>query len=336
MLGLTPSATVLKPKKPMKKLKTLSLAVAGVALVASSATATTLLGYYAFEGNYDDSSGSGNNAAPVQNPGEVGFTGGFRGQGADINDPAASGGGNTGGTIDIPINIDPGALPSVSFGGWVNVETNNGFPGFMATDNGGWDRGMSLNNNQWSIESGGNANSGIVPVLGQWEYVVGTFGGGTATLYHGTSSAGSLTTSTTTHADNQTTPGLGFIEIGRYDNQDFDGQVDDIFVFGDALNSHQVNAIRNLRLSDLDYSPSLANGLFNLFASGGSGTVGGATWSATSGLDTTNPGAVFDLGGGQYAVLLDGSGNGLAVPEPTAPLLGALGGLFVLIRRRRK
>ena len=56
----------------MKKLITTSLAVAGVALVAPSATATTLLGYYAFEGNYDDSSGSGNNAAPVQNPGEVG------------------------------------------------------------------------------------------------------------------------------------------------------------------------------------------------------------------------------------------------------------------------
>ena len=313
-----------------------SLITALVLTLTLTSKAGSLLGYYPFEGDYDDSSGSGNNAAPGQNPGEISFVSGFRGQGADINDPAASGGGNTGGTIDIPINIDPGALPSVSFGGWVNVETNNGFPGFMATDNGGWDRGISLNNNQWSIESGGNVNSGIVPVLGEWEYVVGTFDGATATLYHGTADAGSLTTSTTTHADNQTTPGLGFIEIGRYDNQDFDGQVDDIFVFGDALNSHQVNAIRNLRLSDLDYSPSLANGLFNLFASGGSGTVGGATWSATSGLDTTNPGAVFDLGGGQYAVLLDGSGNGLAVPEPTAPLLGALGGLFVLIRRRRK
>ena len=30
------------------------------------------------------------------------------------------------------------------------------------------------------------------------------------------------------------------IEVGRYDNQDFHGLVDDIFVFDEALDAHQV------------------------------------------------------------------------------------------------
>ncbi len=287
-----------------------SLITALVLTLTLTSKAGSLLGYYPFEGDYDDSSGSGNNAAPGQNPGEISFVSGFRGQGADINDPAASGGGNTGGTIDIPINIDPGALPSVSFGGWVNVETNNGFPGFMATDNGGWDRGISLNNNQWSIESGGNVNSGIVPVLGEWEYVVGTFDGATATLYHGTADAGSLTTSTTTHADNQTTPGLGFIEIGRYDNQDFDGQVDDIFVFDCALSAAKVNAIRNLRLHPIDYSPANAAALFDLFETGTSGAITGVDWAPAAGL-AGDPGAVISVGVDQLQVILDDAGNGM-------------------------
>ncbi|MCP4478029.1 MAG: hypothetical protein GY818_08065, partial [Planctomycetaceae bacterium] len=56
----------------------------------------SLLGYYPFEDNYDDVSGNDNTAVPTQNPDEVSFTEGFRGRGADINDPAANGGGNTG------------------------------------------------------------------------------------------------------------------------------------------------------------------------------------------------------------------------------------------------
>ena len=106
------------------------------------------------------------NAAPGQNPGEISFVSGFRGQGADINDPAASGGGNSGGSIDLPFNLSPDEMPAVTFGGWVNVETNNGFPGFMAIDNGGWDRGIHMQDN-WSVASGGTTNN-IAPVaIGQ-------------------------------------------------------------------------------------------------------------------------------------------------------------------------
>ena len=231
-------------------MKILVLLFAALALPGEVAGAS-LLGFYEFEGNYEDSTGNANHGVVSQNAGEVSIVSrGFRGQGADINDPAASGGGNSGGSIDLPFNLSPDEMPAVTFGGWVNVETNNGFPGFMAIDNGGWDRGIHMQDN-WSVASGGTTNN-IAPVaIGEWQYVVATFDrpANEATLYVGDDNSLTQTTTSGTREDGGATPGLAVLEIGRYDNQDLDAIVDDIFVFEGALTDHQVNAIRNLRLS---------------------------------------------------------------------------------------
>lgn len=271
-----------------------------------------LLAYYPFEGDFIDASGNGFDAAAGQNPGEVSFQPGFRGQGADINDPDASGGGNTGGTIDLPIDANPGSLAAVTFGGWVNLETNNGFPGFMAIDNGGWDRGMHLNANAWGIASGGNTASVAPATVGEWQYVVGTFDNNDneAILYVGDADPLTPTTISGTRPDAGADPGELVIEVGRYDNQDLDALVDDLFVFNGALTVHEVNAIRNLRLSGLDLSPLDAAALFALYRAGNSGEAGGINWSPVAGLDNTNPGQVFDAGG-NVSVVLDGVGNGM-------------------------
>jgi hypothetical protein len=100
------------------------------------------------------------------------------------------------------------------------------------------------------------------------------------------------------------------IEIGRYDNQDLDGLVDDIFVFNRALSNHHVNAIRNLRLSKLDYSPRDAAALFDLFSRNASGAVGAINWSPASGLVATTPGAVVEAAG-TYTLVLEDGGNGM-------------------------
>lgn len=129
--------------------------------------------------------------------------------------------------------------------------------------------------------------------------------------------------------------GEEFIEIGRYDNQDLNAIVDDIFVFGDELSVFEANAIRNLRLS-LDLSPEDADVLFDMFDAGAGGAAGGLNWSLTSGLDSTNPGGVLDLGGGRYGLVLDSAGNGLVgVPEPSAALLACVGAFSRVMRRRR-
>ena len=314
----------------------LPIACAGALTLSSLATAdaANLLAYYAFEGNYD-STGGGPAAVASQNPGELSFTAGFRGQALDINDPSNAA--NSGGSVDIPINANPSALSGVTFGGWVNVE-NFEFDGFMAIDNGGWDRGITVNaqtSNSFGIASGtGPTNVGAI-TTGAWQYVVGTFNKpGNATLFVGDSNPAIATTQVGIGPDNGSDPGELVIEIGRYDNQDFDGLVDDIFVFGEELGPFQVNAIRNLRLNG-DLTPLEANQLFEMFDGSSSGSVGGLDWSLTSGLDATNPGEVLSSGGA-LTVVLDADGNGLrGVPEPSIPVLGSLAALLFVFRRRR-
>ena len=201
--------------------------------------------------------------------------------------------------------------PLQSPSGLVNLESNNGFPGFMAIDNGGWDRGMHLNNGQWGIASGENTPSVAPATVGEWQFVVGTFDkpNDEAVLYVGDDDPLTQTTITTTRPDASVNPGELEIEIGRYDNQDLDAVVDDVFVFAGALSAHEVNAIRNLRLSSADLSPADVAEMITLFRAGSGGPAGSLTWSPTSGLDATNPGAVFEGGGGILVVLNDAGGR---------------------------
>ena len=275
-------------------------------------TAPELLAYYDFEGSYEDLSGNGNDARPEMNPDEAAFTDGLRGQGVDINDPDAEP--NSGATVNIPVDVNPTEQPEVSFGGWVNVEAFE-FDGFMAIDNGGWDRGITVNaqdSQSFGVASGGAPVAAGEITPGEWQYVVATFSeaDNRASVYVGSDDDSVLTTETASTPDAGKSAGEPEIEIGRYDNQDLDGIVDDIFVFSGALTDHQANAIRNLRLSALDYTPQQAGEVFEIFSSEGSGTVGEFTWMPASGLDATVPGAVREAGAG-FTVVLDDSGNGL-------------------------
>ncbi|MCB1096512.1 MAG: laminin G domain-containing protein [Verrucomicrobiae bacterium] len=278
-----------------------------------------LLGYYAFEDNYDDSSGNGNDAQESQNPDQLSFTQGLRGKGLDINDPTVGGAANnnSGGSIDIPIDANADVLPAVSFGGWVKVddETFGEFDGFMATDNGGWDRGITVNEGgtgAFGVASGEGPTVAGEVTPGEWRYVVGTFDidSGISTVYVGNADATTQTTESNVGND-LAQIGEPVIEVGRYDNQDLDGVVDDLFVFDGALDAHQVNAIRNLRLSTADLSPLHVNQIFLLFEDGEEGPVNGALWKPVSGLPDDNPGVLVDMGDAGVAVVLDDSGNGM-------------------------
>ena len=298
------------------KLRILAFAIC---LSATAANGAELLGYYAFEDNYSDSSGQGNDAEESQNPDELSFTLGFRGKGLDINDPTegAPDSNNSGGSVDIPIDANPEALPAVSFGGWVNIDedTAGEFDGFMATDNGGWDRGITVNagaSNAFGVASMASPTNIGDLTPGMWQFVVGTFDfdEGFAWLYVGDADPANQST-VSDFGDDLTDLGEPVIEIGRYDNQDLDALVDDIFVFDEALTPSEVNALRNLRLSDADLSPAHVANLFKLFDDGEEGEVNGAVWKPIAGLPADTPGALIDQGDAGVAVVLDDSGNGM-------------------------
>ena len=283
-------------------------------ILITSAPAAEILAYYAFENDYTDASDNGNDAAQSQNPDELSFVeNGFRGTSLSINDPDDAP--NSGGSVDIPINANPSELPGVTFGGWVNVSDQFEFDGFMALDNGGWDRGITVNaqdSQAFGVASGEAPTHGGAITPGEWQYVVGTFdsAAGTATIYVGDATAATQTLGSESGQD-LTDVGEPVIELGRYDNQDFHGLVDDIFVFDEALDAHRVSAIRNLRLSTLDYTPKQVAALFVFFDGGLTGVIDGLGWEPVSGLDAATPGAVADVGDGKFTVVLDDAGNGM-------------------------
>ena len=125
---------------------------------------------------------------------------------------------------------------------------------------------------------------------------------------------------------------------------DFDGQIDDLALYSDALTAAEANALYNLALeSELNYDAGQAQQLFDFHDSmgaGGSVTIDGLEWLyVDSGLD----GGLGELGNSYYlySLQLDPSGSGLVVlaPEPATVAIWLMLGLAVggiVWRTRRK
>ena len=138
--------------------------------------------------------------------------------------------------------------------------------------------------------------------------------------------------------------------IARPENQnwgDFDGLIDDLAIFGDALTEAEAVSIYSLGDSTaLNYDAGEAQQLFDLHTAG-SGTVeiDGLEWvfianGLNGGLGIVDESAT----GFQFALQLDGTGSGVGVaavvPEPSSIALWSLIGIslagFGYYRKRRK
>ena len=127
--------------------------------------------------------------------------------------------------------------------------------------------------------------------------------------------------------------------LASYFGKDYlNGKLDDVSVWGDQLSATEAKALYSLGDDIvLDYGAKDAQELYDIFAMGpgGSGTTSdGTTWGYATGLSGT-PGTVVN---GHTALILDGSGNGVQIPEPGTLALLATGliGLLCYAWRKRK
>jgi hypothetical protein len=229
----------------MKLHQIAATAVAAFFLTAAPLTHGALLGYYTFENNALDVSGNGNHGtfsavAPT-------FTAsGYQGGAYQFG----SGGANT--FITVPININPGVLPQVTFGAWVNADVADAvIRGIISHDDGDFDRTLDVDTRgggvQWTfflgtLEGlGGFIGLGGPVVPGAWTFL--------AVRYDAATGAASLT------VDNSVLELSGFFPgssiettttIGRNPNFDFPfiGRIDNVFFYDEYLTNTQIDEIR--------------------------------------------------------------------------------------------
>lgn len=214
--------------------------------------------------------------------------------------------------------------------------------------------GSNVNGGKWDIDidgvaaagngtvevglgGGRSAGSGTVVNDGQWHLVTTVLPSGSTNLnqsriyvdgvfqYTPTTSV-AINTSSTSFYVGASVNSLGF--------QSFNGMLDDVAIWNSNLSDARVLALFGLgNIAGVDAGG--ADSLFNSYGGAhGSVTTGSLVWTyQASGLGGSD-GSVINLGNGTYSLNLGGGAGFTAVPEPAAALLGALGCLALLRRRR--
>ena len=206
------------------------------ALVLSGALAAlpgqaALIAYYPVEGNADDPIGAYDGTVI-----NATLTSGYVGQGYAFN--------GTNSYISIGLDINPSLLPNLTMGAWVKADVGNPVRQVISHDNGGFDRSLGIDNRGggtgWSAFAGTGSVLGFDPVqLDDWTFIAVVYeqAASLVTLYvDGTtySKTGSLSGGATT---TRIGASIGFSEY-------FDGVIDEVFFFSDALSTTELDDIR--------------------------------------------------------------------------------------------
>jgi hypothetical protein len=226
----------------------LAAAVTAALVTCAHPAHAALIGYYTFEGNANDVSGNGNHGIlSATAPTLTAAGGGYTGWDGAASQAYAFGGGNT--FITVPIDINPAALPQVTFGAWVKAENlDNVIRGIISHDNGNFDRTLDMDtrgqsaNVEWCLFVG-PASGGVYcaeDATSDWTFLVARYDAltnvaqltvnGMHSSLLATSNGGGLTTTT----------------IGRNPNFDFPfiGLIDNAFFFNSYLTDAQLDEIR--------------------------------------------------------------------------------------------
>ena len=213
-----------------------------------------LVGLYTFDAaNGADGSGNGND-------GSVGSGVGFTTPGAGVDggvaadfsilSTGATPGANAANSIVLPININASNLPQLTMGAWVRPRSTGqgGVGKVLSHDNGGFDRTLGIDSRGsnagtgYAMFTGGgvlDSPSGLL-VLDEWQFIAARYDGVTARLTVGTFH-GSASDSTDFDV------GLTSLFVGSNPafNEDFDGLIDNVFVYSRFLSDAEIADIRD-------------------------------------------------------------------------------------------
>ncbi len=209
-----------------------------------------LLGFYPFEGDARDAGPRGRHAALVS---EMSFVAGYEGQAARFAGSRES-------FVDLPIDASATALPRLTWGAWVRptaiaAEANQEI---FSTGNGGYDRALTIDHRgaprpTWALFTGSGVHHSSAPLAeaNQWRFVAAVYdqAAQTATLYVEdpalNAGKGGLVVDRVDHAN------IGasrrFVRVGNHTGryrEPFAGEIDNVFLFADALTAEQLEQIR--------------------------------------------------------------------------------------------
>ncbi len=231
-----------KNGNPSSFRRALCSTVATLTLVFSTGTASAgLIALYDFNGTTNDVSGNGKN--PVA--GSIsGYTAGVQGQAAVFN-------GSTN-RLQLPIDISPSLMHSLTMGVWVSALEANNRTGIMSADDNSpanFDRQIGIDNRRltgagysYSAFAGGSTGvlaSGIAAST-TYTFLAARYDGNTVTLFV---NGQSFTANDTTDDDPVEYPQLWIGKNPSFDSS-FQGSLDNAFVFDEALSDAQIDAIR--------------------------------------------------------------------------------------------
>lgn len=208
-----------------------------------------LIGFYPMNGNANDASGNGNNPTTVNN---VGFDTGYQGQAATFN--------GTNSYVEVPININPSAMPLLTMGAWVLPDNVSPIRTIISHDNGGFDRDINIDSRGgcaftgcYSAFTGVGVKPGTQAVANpaEWVFVAATYDGNTGDI--------NLYVDNNTFSTNSK-PGSGFSTTFFGRNPGFveywSGKIDNVFLFDEVLTKTQLDEIRRYGADALAPTPN--------------------------------------------------------------------------------
>jgi hypothetical protein len=213
-------------------------------LIQGSTAEAALIGFYTFNGNALDSSGSGNNGTVN---GTVSYTnnGPFGGSALTLDGTSRSN------FVSVPIDSTDAGQPTETFGAWFYVPAGASMTtneGLISNDDGDFDRTIDLDVRnggfQYSAFNGAGVVAGGQVTTGQWVFVAVSYdnsGGnnGTYVFQLGTSQF-----SGSTSFDGNSVAGQTDIGINPNFDNEFDGEVADAFFYNTALTATQLSNIQ--------------------------------------------------------------------------------------------